>query len=92
MLNKFRRFLKAREDSFPVLNLQKEKTRPLAIAGFDLHDQTQLGVGTNCTAGSCMEYLSPTDGDSRQHQGRSKTGLGIVFNQTAHVTMVNTSD
>ena len=47
---------------------------------------------TNCTAGSCMEYLSPTDGDSRQHQGRSKTGLGIAFTQAIHIIKANTSD
>ena len=46
----------------------------------------------SCKAGSCMKYLSPTDGDYRQHQGRSKTGLGIAFTQTIHIIKANTSD
>ena len=58
MLNKFRRFLKAREDSFSVLNLQKEKTRPLAIAGFDLHDQTQLRSNWKLVAKLATGFMS----------------------------------
>ena len=33
------------------------------------------------TTGSCRKYLSPVEGDPIQHQGRSKTGLGIAPTQ-----------
>ena len=35
---------------------------------------------TSCTAGSCMECLSPAEGDLRQFYGSSKTALGSAFN------------
>ena len=48
---------------------------------------------TNCTAGSCMKYFEARQrailGNSK---GVPKTALGSAFNQTTHVTMVNTSD
>ena len=69
----------------------------LECTGSNKYDSTSVPAVTvahctSCTAGSCMESLSPAEGDLRQVYGSSKTALGSAFNQTTHVTMVNTLD
>jgi hypothetical protein len=67
----------------------------LECTGSNRYDSTTavtVAHRTSCTAGSCMESLSPAEGDLRQSYGSSKTALGSAFNQTTHVTMVNALD